>query len=84
MADFLLRVNYIDEVDLGHELIKQKQTPIEELIQVLNSCSTYNKWEIIENIVIDKLNMNLFIRKISTNPVTGNEAFELVIVSIND
>ncbi|SFH54017.1 diguanylate cyclase (GGDEF) domain-containing protein [Pseudobutyrivibrio sp. OR37] len=83
-AEYMLKVNYVEEVDLGHELIKQKRMPAKEFIDAIRACSTYNKWEIVEGIVEQGFKLNLFIRKIGINPITRYEAFEVVIVALSN
>jgi hypothetical protein len=82
-AEFMLKVDYLDEIDLGHELIKQKRPPEKGFLDVIKTCNRINKWEIVENLKIEGLTMNLFIRKIGKNPVHGYEAFEVVIVAVS-
>lgn len=82
-AEFMLKVDYLDEIDLGHELIKQKRPPEKDFLDVIKTCNKINKWEIVENLKIEGLTMNLFIRKISKNPLHGYEAFEVVIVAVS-
>ncbi len=82
-ADFLLKVGYIDEIDLGNELIRQKRMPSQSFINVLENCKEIDKWEIIEDVDEPGLRLNLFIKKIAKNPISEYEAFEIVIVSIS-
>ncbi len=81
-AEFLLREHYIEEIDLGKEMIKQRKNPGDDLLKAVMTCKDLNKWEMVENLVLDKMSINLFARLLSINPVTKFKAFEVVIVSV--
>ena len=82
-ADYMLKVGFIDELDLGNELIEQKRAPSDKFIEKIRACKDKDKWELIEDMREQNLILSLFIRKIETNPVTGYSAFEVVITSIS-
>lgn len=82
-ANFLLKAGFLDEVDLGNELIKQKRNPSSNFFEVARNCKEFNKWEIIENVEEEGLLINLFIKKICQNPITKHVAFEIAIMSIS-
>jgi hypothetical protein len=83
-ANFLLKFNYIDEVDLGNEMIRQKNIPSDSFLNRLRDCKEYDNWEIVEGVSSQGYMLNIFVKKISKNPVTGTEAFQLVVLSIDD
>ena len=80
-ADVLLKLDYIDEVDLGNVLIRQKRPPLEEFMNVIKACETLNKWEIIKGLKESGLVMDIYVRKIAAHPTVNKEAFEVVIIS---
>ncbi len=82
-AEFLLRANLIDEVNLGYELIKQKNKQSKEFMEFINGDFEIGKWERVDNIVEGDLSLNLFIKLIGVNPKSKHRAFEVVIISIN-
>ena len=81
-TDYILKVGFVDEMDLGNELIKQKRLPSQEFIDAINSCKERNRWEMIHDINEEGLVVDLFVKLIGTNPLTGFRAFEVVISSI--
>ena len=81
-TDYILKVGFVDEMDLGNELIKQKRLPSQKFIDAINSCKERNRWEMIQNINEEGLVVDLFVKLIGTNPLTGCRAFVVVISSI--
>ncbi len=81
-AEFLLKFGYVDEVDLGNELIKQRKMPAKEVVDLICSCDEIDKWEFIENVPEGSHLLNLFVKKVAINPVTHHSAYEVVITSI--
>jgi len=82
-VDYVLKVGYVDEKDLGNELIKQKRMPAQTFMDKINLCTEVNKWELIENMTEGDLRLNLFVRKLGENPVTGFKAIEVVISAVH-
>lgn len=81
-ANFLLKVDYVDEVDLGQVMIKQKRLPGEEIIEAIRKCENSGKWELAEGFNVQGINMDVFIKFIGRNPSTDYVAFEVVIAAI--
>ena len=83
-ADFLLKVGFIDEMDLGNELIEQRRLPADQFLEAIRNTQEDGRWELIEGLEEQNLILNLFIKKIGTNPITHYQAFEVVIIAISN
>ena len=82
-ANFLLKTNYIDEIDLGSVMIKQKRLPEKEFIDVSKRCVETGKWELAEGMHEQNLTIDMFVKFIGKNPITDYIAFEVVIIAIS-
>ncbi len=81
-ANFLLRADYIDEIDLGSVMIKQKHLPDQLILDTFKKCMASNNWELAENVNDTGLVMDVFVKNIGKNEVTNYQAYEVVIISI--
>ena len=82
-ANFLLKTGYVEEVDLGSTIIRQKKLPAEEMMQTLDKCTESKRWELVEGIREIGMKLDLFVKFIGKNPLTGRSAFEVVIISVS-
>jgi hypothetical protein len=83
-ANFLLKINIIDQSDLGHIMIKQKRLPDEAFLNAVSSCVNEKNWTLVEGLNESGLTMDLFIKFIGRNPVTKNIAVAVVIIAITN
>lgn len=81
-ADFLLKAKYIEEIDLGNIMIKQKKIQDESFTKHLKECADSARWELLEGIKEGGMKLDLFTKFIGKNPITGAVAFEVVIIAI--
>ncbi|QFJ55965.1 EAL domain-containing protein [Pseudobutyrivibrio xylanivorans] len=81
-ADFLLKTDFVDEMDLGQVMIRQKRLPENEFLDTIAKCVDSGKWELVEGLKEQGLTMDLFIKFIGRNPVNQYVAFEVVIIAI--
>ncbi len=81
-ANFLLKTNYIEEMDFGNVMIRQHRTPGEDFISAVKRAEDTGRWEIIEGLCEGNMTMDVFVKFIGKNPVTGYISFEVVIIAI--
>jgi len=81
-AKFLMKMGYLDEVDLGNAMIQQKKEPIKEFMEAVDKCNDIDKWVHVENMQEQDYYTSFFIRKIAVNPIHGYKAYEVAILSI--
>ncbi len=82
-AVFLLKMDFIDEINLGHVMIKQKRMPAEVILETFNKCRETRKWEFVEALIFAGNKMDVFIKFIGDNPKKNSAAYEVVIVSLS-
>jgi hypothetical protein len=82
-ATFLMKMGYLDELDLGNAMIRQKRQPTEDLIAAIKRCDESDTWVYVESIQDKEYLSNCYFRKIAVNPKFGYRAYEVVIFSID-
>ncbi len=81
-AKFLLKMGYVDETELGKELIVTNRWPREAFIDVIRKCVDNKNWVYFEEMHDSGLSIDVFLKYLGTNPVTKSVAIEVAIVNI--
>lgn len=82
-AQFLVKLGYIEQSDLGHIMIKQKSLPSQRFLDTVSVTDTKD-WILVENVCEAGLLMDVFIKRIGQNPVNNNIAFAVSVISIKN
>ncbi|MDC7277953.1 EAL domain-containing protein [Butyrivibrio fibrisolvens] len=82
-AQFLVKLGYIEQSDLGHIMIKQKSLPSQRFLDTVSVTDTKD-WVLVENACEAGLLMDVFIKRIGQNPVNNNIAFAVSVISIKN
>lgn len=81
-ANFLVKTDYIDETDLGQVMIRQKRLPETSFIDTIKKSVDTGRWELQEGLKESGMTLDVFVKFIGRNPITGYVAFEVVIITI--
>jgi len=83
-AMFLLNTEFIDKEDLGTGKIMIKRMPEPRFMATVAKCFDSGKWERLENSPEGKFLVDVFLKAIGKNELTGAVALQVVIVSISN
>ncbi|SHI60008.1 sensor domain-containing protein [Pseudobutyrivibrio xylanivorans] len=80
-ANFLVKLGYVEQSDLGHIMIKQKALPSEQFLQAVQT-NEGKDWVLVEDAKEAGLIMDVYIKRIGQNPVNDNIAFGVSVIAI--
>ncbi|MBR5638002.1 MAG: EAL domain-containing protein [Pseudobutyrivibrio sp.] len=80
-ANFLVKLGFVEQSDLGHIMIKQKALPSEQFLQAVQT-NEGKDWVLVEDAKEAGLIMDVYIKRIGQNPVNGNIAFAVSVIAI--
>ena len=82
-ANFLVKLGYVEQSDLGHIMIKQKALPSEQFLRAVETNETKD-WVLVKDAREAGLIMDVYIKRIGKNPVNNNIAFAVSVIAIKN